>query len=249
MIYLSLSSMFNSLLSFARQHRMVACLFAGSYAVFIVVIVILAMQLTKERNLAAESEKKAMLNADLAEKNAKEAKTNEARAIEKEKLAITERKRAEAAIEEKEREVQKRVEAVEEYGRKSTPTFYEKAQSLMDQDEPDFVGALEYIDLAIRLDPNQAEYHNLKGNILQSSFQFAGAKEAYQKAIQHSISTEITSHATENLKLCEKIIREGGNVSRKVLDDLFSIMIKQGRGAEAVVVQEEIKQFQEKSRR
>ncbi len=122
--------------------------------------------------------------------------------------------------------------------RGAAPTFAAEAASLVEQQKPD--AALEKIDYAIEQVPNQASYHTLRGNILQSLLRFDEAVSAYQEALSRNAKDKM---AQVNLALTRKLIAEmgaEGNLTQPILRELHSAMVSQKRVGEAVGVYDEI---------
>ena len=116
----------------------------------------------------------------------------------------------------------------------TAPTFYAEARSLVD--ELKFAKALAKVDYAIHLQPDDAHFHALKGNILQSLLHFADARDAYAQALE--LDPE-TLHAEHNLKLCEKILADNAGQPTIKLESLAALrsqMNRQKRTAEAIAM-------------
>jgi tetratricopeptide (TPR) repeat protein len=84
--------------------------------------------------------------------------------------------------------------------RGTAPTYAAEAQQLLDDFNP--AEALEKIDYAIQQVPNEASYHNLRGNILQSMLRLAEAIEAYEQALRLNPKLQ---EAETNLELTRRI--------------------------------------------
>jgi serine/threonine protein kinase/Flp pilus assembly protein TadD len=116
--------------------------------------------------------------------------------------------------------------------RGTAPTFFAQGQALIEKQQ--FADALEKINYAIDLNPAEAEYHNLKGNILEDLSRVAQAQQAYEEALRLKPSH---AFARENLGLCAEILRDGeGRValSKASVNKLNLLMRKEGRAAEAI---------------
>jgi len=118
--------------------------------------------------------------------------------------------------------------------RGTAPEYYDKALLLIEQRK--FDEALQKISYAISLAPEIAEYHYLKGNLLQSSLRLKEAEEEYRRTLDCQQDHQL---AAENLKLSENIRRE--NQGKKLLaaaslHELQMSMVRQGRAVEASVV-------------
>lgn len=90
-----------------------------------------------------------------------------------------------------------------------TPAFYQQAKALMG--EGHFDAALDRIAYAISLDPRNAAFPALNGDILESQFRFQEARDAYAKALSLDPKNPDTA---DNLKLCEKFIARFGGRRR-----------------------------------
>lgn len=116
----------------------------------------------------------------------------------------------------------------------TAPTFYAEARSLVD--ELKFAKALAKVNYAIYLQPDDARFHVLKGNIFQSLLQFADARDAYAQALE--LDPEIL-HADRNIKLCEKILADNAGLPAIKLESLSVLlreMSRQQRTAEAIAM-------------
>jgi len=132
------------------------------------------------------------------------------------------------------RAVQHEKHALDTLGRLrgTAPTFFEQAQALIETQQ--FADALEKITYAIELNPTEAEYHNLKGNLLEDLSRLAEARDAYTEALQRNPAH---AFARENLALCTGILREEeghAELSKASVNKLNLLMRKQGRAAEAI---------------
>jgi serine/threonine protein kinase/Leucine-rich repeat (LRR) protein len=116
--------------------------------------------------------------------------------------------------------------------RGTAPTFFDQAQALIEKQQ--FADALEKIDYAVELNPTEAEYHYLKGNILEDLSRLAEARQAYAEALRLNPSH---AFARENLDLCAEILREEAGraeLSKASVNQLNLLMRKEGRAAEAI---------------
>ncbi len=116
----------------------------------------------------------------------------------------------------------------------TAPTFYAEAKSLVD--ELKFAKALAKVNYAIYLQPDDARFHALKGNIYQSLLQFADARDAYAHALE--LDPE-TLHAERNIKLSEKILADNAGQSAIKPESLMALrsqMNRQQRSAEAIAM-------------
>ena len=120
-----------------------------------------------------------------------------ARAEEQRGLAETERARAEA-----ERERAK--EALADL-RKSAPAYYGQARALVDEQK--FDEAIEKIDFALQLSPDNADYHLFRADTLEAMQRLPEAIESYRRALAVRFDD---AAAKTNLDLCERLLRENG---------------------------------------
>ena len=115
----------------------------------------------------------------------------------------------------------------------TAPTFLAQAQALIEKQQ--FAEALEKIDFAVALKPDDAEYRVVKGNVLQSLFRFAGARTAYAEALDRAPAHAL---AKDSLALTETIVKtgtpDGDTPPVQILNRLQKMMRAQGRTAEAV---------------
>ena len=117
------------------------------------------------------------------------------------------------------------------------PLFAEEARELVKKKDLD--AALARIDSAIRQVPNEAEYYNLRGNILQTMLRWDDAVEAYDEALERNPNL---APAKENLALTKKLMEPDGvrqedrEPTTADLKTLEEALIKQKRLAEATVL-------------
>ena len=117
------------------------------------------------------------------------------------------------------------------------PIFAEEARELVKKKDLD--AALARIDSAIRQLPNEPEYYNLRGNILQTMLRWDDAVESYDDALERNPNL---ASAKENLALTKKLMEPDGadkedrEPSTADLKALEEALIKQKRLAEATVL-------------
>ena len=114
------------------------------------------------------------------------------------------------------------------------PLFVEEAKGLVLKKQLD--AALVRIDSAIRQVPNEADYYNLRGNILQSLLRWDEAAEAYEEAIERNPRL---ASARENLELTKRLISAtpaDHDPTMAELKVLEGALVKQQRLAEAEVL-------------
>jgi len=127
-----------------------------------------------------------------------------------------------------------RAEAALEDLRGTAPTFYSLARELVGEQK--FPQALTNIDYALSLVPDDARYHHLRGNILQSLLSINAAAAAYESAIRYDPAFP---GAETNMTLCRQIAKD--NVGRDKLmpgslAQLLAGMRSQERFAEAIAL-------------
>ncbi len=115
----------------------------------------------------------------------------------------------------------------------TAPTFFAQSKALIEQQQ--FDSALEKIDFAITLKPDDAEFRTVKGNVLQSLFRFDDARDAYAEALR---LTPGNAFAKDSLVLSEALLADGmepGETPRtQRLNQLHMLMRAQGRTGEAI---------------
>jgi serine/threonine protein kinase len=120
----------------------------------------------------------------------------------------------------------------------AAPLFADEAHDLARK--KDFETALDRIESAIRQLPNNAEYHNFRGNLLQTLLRWDDATEAYETALNKN--PKLTS-ARENLELTKKLLAAAGEdhePEAAQLRELHASLFKQQRLAEASAIQEKL---------
>ena len=118
--------------------------------------------------------------------------------------------------------------------KETAPSFYAEAGAMVDQFK--FGKALAKVNYAISLQPNDARFHALKGNILQSLLLLDSARAAYAHALELDPDTP---HAERNVQLCAKLLAD--NTGRNTLQpeslaELRINMTRQRRTAEALAL-------------
>lgn len=119
--------------------------------------------------------------------------------------------------------------------RGTAPTYAAEARQLMDDLNP--AEALEKIDYAIQQIPNDANYHNLRGNILQVQMRLDEAVEAYETALR--LNPKL-AEATLNRDLTKGIIAKVGTdeqIKPEIIGQLLGALNSQGRRSAAEYVE------------
>ncbi len=118
------------------------------------------------------------------------------------------------------------------------PLFAEEARELVRRKDLDT--ALARIDSAIRQVPNEPEYYNLRGNILQTLLRWEDAIESYEEALERNPNL---ASAKENLALTKRLMQpdrgqtpDDNEPTTADLKTLEESLIKQKRIAEAGVI-------------
>ncbi len=116
------------------------------------------------------------------------------------------------------------------------PVFFAQARQFAQQKE--FDKAVEKIDAAIRQLPNNAEYHNQRGNFLQTLLRLDEAEDSYQRVIDIN-----PNHpgVKDNLALTQKILAEENadhELEPRHIRELEKAMLDQKRLVEATAVAE-----------
>jgi serine/threonine protein kinase len=114
------------------------------------------------------------------------------------------------------------------------PLFFEEAKDLVQK--KDFDKAIDRVEAAIRQLPNNAEYHNFRGNLCQTELRLEDAVESYERVLEINPNFP---NAKENLALTQKMLAGEGDdheLAEKALSELGAAMAKQDRGVEAAAI-------------
>ena len=118
--------------------------------------------------------------------------------------------------------------------RGTAPTFAAQAAALVEK--RDIAGALEKIEFATSLAPDEAEYWVSKGHILESLSRLADARDAYRQALAHNPTH---AFAKENAEFCDAALKQENNpgqLSGDTRHKLQNLMRREGRVAEAIAL-------------
>ncbi|HET6409305.1 MAG TPA: tetratricopeptide repeat protein, partial [Chthoniobacteraceae bacterium] len=118
--------------------------------------------------------------------------------------------------------------------RGTAPVYAQEAASLLEEQKPE--EALEKVDYALAQVPNQAEYHFLRANILQTLLRFNEAAAAYEEVLKRNPRHKL---ANENLQLTRKLmakLEDDGQLTPADLRGLHSALVNQKRVGEALYV-------------
>jgi serine/threonine protein kinase len=118
--------------------------------------------------------------------------------------------------------------------RGTAPTYAQEARNLLDDQKLE--AALEKIDYAIAQVPNEATYHELRGNILQSLMRFSEAVTAYEEALARDPKIK---RVKENIAFTKGLIARipaDGSIPPSVTQDLHAALVNQKRVGEALAV-------------
>ncbi len=112
--------------------------------------------------------------------------------------------------------------------RDTAPAFIEQARGLVAKEQ--FAEAIDKLDYATKLRPDEADYLIAKANLLQCQFQIEDAVRVYQRAL------EIRPHeyqAKANVELCDELLAapraSNGKLTRESLSKLYVAMQQQQR--------------------
>jgi tetratricopeptide (TPR) repeat protein len=111
----------------------------------------------------------------------------------------------------------------------TVPVFLTQASTSITQH--DIEQALEFVDAALKIDPDNADAHNLRGNVLQTMIRLDQAIVAYRSATEHRLGF---TTAIENAKLCERLIATAKNGNMATALALQAHMRSTGRTSEAM---------------
>jgi serine/threonine protein kinase len=123
--------------------------------------------------------------------------------------------------------------------RVTAPIYIDLASNLVREQK--FDAALEKVDFALRLQPEEARFHTFKGNILEGQLMLREAASAYEQALR---CNPADAAALTNRDLCTRILREAPaatNIPATLLHELRMACIRQGRGAEALAISARIR--------
>jgi formylglycine-generating enzyme required for sulfatase activity len=127
---------------------------------------------------------------------------------------------------------------------KTAPTFNSRARDALEDGH--FAEALESIDFAVDLEPSNADFHGLRGNILQVLERWPDAVDAYRKSLQNAENEQVR----ENLELTERLLeqrRKGGELTARAA--LFEALNVQGRRYEAMEFGKQLGDFWKERKR
>lgn len=118
--------------------------------------------------------------------------------------------------------------------RNTAPTFYSEAKSLLE--DLSLGEALKKIEYAIAQMPGEADYHELRGCILQSSLNWSDAEAAFQEAL---LRKPDLAEARRNLELTRKLSADkakAGAITPMILRSFYNGLMQQERFDEALGV-------------
>ena len=119
--------------------------------------------------------------------------------------------------------------------RRTAPVYFENARDLVAAKRLD--DALEKINFATALQPDNAEFLQLKGDIHQSLLNLSAARAAYDRAARLGRTHPLLA---ENLALCDRLLGEipagQAHLPLHSMETLRIAIFKQGRAAEAEVL-------------
>jgi serine/threonine protein kinase/Leucine-rich repeat (LRR) protein len=115
--------------------------------------------------------------------------------------------------------------------RQTAPSFAAVAQAELRK--LNFTNALANVEQAIKLDATNANFHNVKGDILMSQLQIKEARDAYEKAQEYGSRNPAAARSSG---LCAAILRDNpdpAKLSDKSKRDIYELFREQGRVEEA----------------
>lgn len=117
--------------------------------------------------------------------------------------------------------------------RGTAPTFAEQARALVAGGK--FEEALQKMNYAVKLAPEEVEHHVQRGHILQSLLRLTEAEGAYQEALKRDPAHRV---AAESAELSRRLAPQlsGGELPRAGYEELFRAMKAQGRTDEATII-------------
>lgn len=121
--------------------------------------------------------------------------------------------------------------------RAAAPTLISQARDLVDQQK--FDEALDKISFALQIDPRNPEYHLFRGDVLEAVLRFPEAAAAFRQVL----ALGPNDSATENLALCEKVIRDNQGkpeIATASLHELHDLMLKEGRATQDAPIAERL---------
>ena len=118
--------------------------------------------------------------------------------------------------------------------RNTAPTFYREAQSLLE--DLSVVEALEKIEYAISQVPADADYHDLRGRILQFSLRWKEAAQAFEEAVRLKPDDAAARQDLEFTRDLNAKVDHAGAMTPAILRDFYNGLMKQDRIDEALGV-------------
>ena len=118
--------------------------------------------------------------------------------------------------------------------RGTAPTFFHEAQTLLE--DLSLIEALDKIDYAIGQVPNEPDYHELRGRILQSFLRWDEAEPAFEEALRRKPDH---ADAKRNLELTRNLnaqVKRAGDMTPAILRAFYDGLMKQDRIDEALGV-------------
>jgi len=116
----------------------------------------------------------------------------------------------------------------------TVPVFVAQARELTE--EQDFKGALEILEPALELAPDNADLWRQKGDLLQSLLQLEEATAAYDKALELAPDNLLAGNSRSLCKELLKIPKTGSEVPPQWVSSLYDLFMQQSRTAEAAAM-------------
>jgi serine/threonine protein kinase/Leucine-rich repeat (LRR) protein len=121
--------------------------------------------------------------------------------------------------------------------RAAAPTLIAQGRELVDQQK--FEEALDKISFAIQIDPKNAEYHLLRGHVLESVLRLSEAAAEFRQTLAFGPNDS----ASANLALCERLLRDNkgkAEIDREGLKALHELIFNEQRLTEDAPIAERL---------
>jgi tetratricopeptide (TPR) repeat protein len=121
---------------------------------------------------------------------------------------------------------------------KAAPTFVERAWVCLSEGRLE--EALEKVSFAVEIDPSNADYHLLRGRLLQSQARLQDAIDSFQQVLQLRKDWV----AEENVQVCTRLLskmKDSGDLPLQAKVELIHAMLRQGRKPDAAALIAELR--------